>query len=450
MGSGTEVQSQARANNDRGGEFERLCSQFSAGGEPIEVNFRELVATVPEGRGTHLVHPYPAKLLAKIPQFFLGCSELVTRGSTLLDPFCGSGTVPFEGQLGGLNVVGADSNPLARLITTAKLTPIDVAAARQELASVLENHGASAIEMPDVVNRSHWFSNRASEGLARLRSAIINNVASERRAIFDVSFSATVRRVSYADPRLSVPVRINPERADRYGAKGDDVLRKLKRLETIDVKSVFWTVANQNLRRLAETNKLFPLRSTQINVLGDATDLKLRDATVDLVITSPPYVGAQKYIRASSLSLGWLGLTPNAALRQYEKHSIGREHLSKSEPLLDGTGLCEADEIVAAVADRNPLRARIAQRYLIEMRLALNEIARVLRPGGRLVLVVGPNLVAGLCFDTPAYLKGLAEQAGMTVELHLLDTIESRGLMTKRNRTAGMIQQESVLVFMRD
>ncbi|WP_213092024.1 hypothetical protein, partial [Escherichia coli] len=93
------------------------------------------------------------------------------------------------------------------------------------------------------------------------------------------------RRVSYADPRLSVPVRINPERADRYGAKGDDVLRKLKRLETIDVKSVFWTVANQNLRRLAETNKLFPLRSTQINVLGDATDLKLRDATVDLVIT---------------------------------------------------------------------------------------------------------------------------------------------------------------------
>ncbi|WP_447410755.1 hypothetical protein, partial [Clostridium perfringens] len=83
--------------------------------------------------------------------------------------------------------------------------------------------------------------------------------------------------------------------------------------------------------------------------------------------------------------------------------------------LLDGTGLCEADEIVAAVADRNPLRARIAQRYLIEMRLALNEIARVLRPGGRLVLVVGPNLVAGLCFDTPAYLKGLAEQAGMTV-----------------------------------
>ena len=45
--------------------------------KPIEVNFRELV---PELRGTdrytHLIHRYPAKLLAHIPSFFLNNSIL--------------------------------------------------------------------------------------------------------------------------------------------------------------------------------------------------------------------------------------------------------------------------------------------------------------------------------------------------------------------------------------
>ena len=145
--------------------------------------------------------------------------------------------------------------------------------------------------------------------------------------------------------------------------------------------------------------------------------------------------------------MGWLGLSPNAKLRPIERKSIGREHLDaheKAENYL--TGHSQIDELLEKIADKNLLRARIASTYIGEMDRALAEIHRVLRPGGKMVLVVGPNMVAGYEFDTPRFLSQIAAEKGMQVDLHLVDTIASRGLMTKRNKTAGTIAQESVYV----
>lgn len=399
-------------------------------------------------RGAHAIHPYPAKLLVNIPQFFLAALA-PDSGSKLLDPFCGSGTVLYEAALAGLRPFGSDSNPLARLVTRAKLTPIDRELVSEELALIMQRYPLLEPDIPDVVNREYWFSDRISQTLGKLRAAILQCVSLHHRPLFDTSFSATVKRVSYADPRLSVPVRINPARSARYGAKGEEVLRRLKRLESVDVAGVFWSIVNQNSRRSRQVRE--SCAGSSVTIFDDARSLKLPDAAIDIAITSPPYVGAQKYIRASSLSLGWLGFTPECKLRPHERMSIGREHLGRDETWQsDGIGIPVADALLDEIAVRNVLRARIAQRYLLEMRDALAELARVMRPGAQLVLVVGPNLVAGLEFPTPAFLEQLAWRAGFATQLHLIDSIDSRGLMTKRNRTAGVIQQESVFLLTRD
>lgn len=425
-----------------------LIARFESEETAIEVNFRNLVNSEGGGgKSAHAIHPYPAKLLVNIPQFFLAALPLLT-GSVLLDPFCGSGTVLYEGALAGLRLVGSDSNPLARLITKAKLTPLDREEARSHLEHVMAVYPLLPPTIPDVVNRDYWFSERISEGLGRLKTAIERNVPSKYRPVFDVSFSATVRRVSYADPRLSVPVKINPDRSAKYGAKGDEVIRRLARLAEIDVGAVFWSIASQNIQRCPEEGQWFV--PGQPEIFSDARSLGIAEASVSLAITSPPYVGAQKYVRASGLSLGWLGLTPNCKLRPIEQQSIGREHLAADETLEpSGTGVAEADRLLEEIAERNPLRARIAQRYLLEMRDALSELSRTMCHDGSLVLVVGPNLVAGLEFPTPSYLQKMAESLGFATQLHLIDSIDSRGLMTKRNRTAGMIQQESVFLLKR-
>src|SRR5258708_21408568 len=87
-------------------QLAKLTSSFDLTGETVEVNFRELVP-MHSGidRATHLIHPYPAKLLPNIPLFFLN-SGLAKRGSTVMDPFCGTGTVLLESLLSGKNCVG--------------------------------------------------------------------------------------------------------------------------------------------------------------------------------------------------------------------------------------------------------------------------------------------------------------------------------------------------------
>jgi hypothetical protein len=59
----------------------------------------------------HGFHSYPARMHpATARKLIDGLSE---PGGSVLDPFCGSGTVLVEGLLAARRVVGVDANPLA-------------------------------------------------------------------------------------------------------------------------------------------------------------------------------------------------------------------------------------------------------------------------------------------------------------------------------------------------
>lgn len=427
--------------------LEQAILAFSNEGASIEVNFRELVPEIRAGaeRYTHLIHPYPAKLLAAIPYVFLRCPKILPPGGRVLDPFCGSGTVLLEAVLAGYEADGADANPLARHIAGAKLRIIEPARLTATLEFILSQIETPA-SAPDVVNILHWYYPGVIDRLASLRAAIDAIADADVRSFFEVCLSACARKVSLADPRLSVPVKINRERLGVYGAKGAEVIKRLDQLTAEQVGPTFKALALQNIERMGA---LFAIAGDHAppRLFDDARKLGDGDDRYDLVITSPPYVGAQKYVRASSLGLGWLGLTPGGKLRALEKLNIGREHYSLTEyQQAQSTGCAKADEIIADVREHNPLRAHIASNYLVEMREVFREMARVTKPGGWLVLVSGQNLICGNCFDTPAYLEEIAVAAGFETKARLIDNIRSRGLMTKRNRTAGIISQEVITV----
>lgn len=432
--------------------LENAASLYRSEKLAFEVDFRKL-SPFPAGadRATHLIHPYPAKLLLNIPHSFLSSRVLTKNAESVLDPFCGSGTVLLEGLLAGFRVDGSDSNPLARLISTAKTRPLDPALLVTQLNKAIAAAPKAKQHKPDVVNLDYWFYPRIAQALGRLATAIREHTTVLTRTFFDVCFSSCVRRLSLADPRLSVPVRINPDRAGVYGAKGDEVILRLEKLKTADVRQTFWSICNQNIVRMRRLIKLLGANHYIPNIGADARHLSASAGAYDLVITSPPYVGAQKYIRSSGLSLGWLGLTPSFDLRSHERRSIGREHLTVSERLArPRSGITEADKLIDVIAAENGLRADIASVYLKEMSEALQEAARVTRPGGYLVLIAGSNVVTGRAFDTPRYLQEIAERLGFVTAAHLLDDIRSRGLMVKRNRTASIITQESVFIMRRD
>lgn len=432
---------------------------------PIPISFREEVKPLnsPE-RATHLIHPYPAKLLMHIPYFFLDNTILSKAGDTILDPFCGSGTVLLEALLSGRNALGADANPLARLISKVKVTPLDHKCLKEQFEQLLKLIPQKpTIPLPDVINLTHWFYPQVIEQLLCLLEGINKVEKVDIKDFLLVCFSNCVRKVSLADPRLSVPVKL------RYGQYPDGHrLREktdqhLRNLQQVNVSQQFLKTFETNYNRMISMEKLIPKTVNASVICSDSRNLeyktkkaqdgtihtkKVRSESIDLIITSPPYVGAQKYIRASSLNLGWLGLCGAKELNQLNNLNIGRENYPKdSYRELVSTGIKEADNLLKQIRSINSLRAHIAGIYLLEMREAFQEIFRVLKRGGYMVLIAANNQICEQEFYTQEFLRYIAENIGFSLILRLIDDIRSRGLMTKRNRTASIITKEWILVF---
>jgi hypothetical protein len=226
------------------------------------------------------------------------------------------------------------------------------------------------------------------------------------------------------------------------------------------VAEIFSRITRTNIARMEKLRACADKTGSAELVCSDARELTyeyslngnrnkpLADESVQLIITSPPYPGAQKYIRSCSLSLGWLKLCPTTDLRACKARIIGREELTKAEcsgvlPI----NIPKAERVLAAIRKRNPIRAMIAATYLNEMRIAIGEMYRVLKPGGHIVLVAANNRISGKEFRTADYLQTIAKECGLSLTACFIDAIRSRGLMTKRNHTASVITREWVLIF---
>src|SRR4051794_12845259 len=99
----------------------QLLSRYERDPRPIPINVRHLVPVLKSAeRYTHLLHPYPAKLIHHIPYLFLQSTLFSCQGDRALDPFAGSGTVGLEAILAQRDVVLVDANPLAALIASVK------------------------------------------------------------------------------------------------------------------------------------------------------------------------------------------------------------------------------------------------------------------------------------------------------------------------------------------
>ena len=430
-------------------ELERYRLSFRKDGEPIVVNFRRLVPELKKSeRYSHLIHSYPAKLLSNIPYYFLASDALCPRDGVILDPFCGTGTVLLEAMLSGRNALGADANPLAKLITSVKTNYIPKESLINTLTITLirAKKYRKVVNHPDAV--SVWYSSKSLRQLTNIQRSISEIEDEQQREFFELCFSNVVRKVSYADPSISVPVHWNPERFNSHPERMNEVKKKLQQLQTVDVYDKFEFVSKSNIDRIDTLKGKFSEEITARFISDDARKLGLENKSVDLILTSPPYAGAQKYIRASWLNLYWLNRVKLEDIRELKTHNIGREDYKKDEIYESYTSIEAADIILKDLYKSGKTkRAFLAANYLNEMKVALDESCRVLRQGGYMVIVIGNNTVCKRQFETQDYITSYLVNRGMKLQYKLIDDIKSFGLMTKRNKTADKITREWVLVF---
>jgi hypothetical protein len=452
--------------------FESLRARFESSGQPVDFDFREhcLQWTSRGDHYTHRLHRYPARLTPYIPLFIQAVRSLAPTGGRLLDPFAGCGTVLVEAPVHPAHPmcpVGFEINPLARLIAKVKTTPLDEEAVNSALEVVHQRYRSdrSRVGLPRFPNKRHWFSRAVEERIARLLRAFDAIPALDIKDFAVAILSSIIREISTADPSVSVPVRLNPSRY-RKASERRRIKAALAFSENADVWEIFHSAAQASLNRLTSWMAAKPTLGAEPTVCGtDARTFQLsrylsmgqmtsaRDETiqsVDLVLTSPPYANAQRYTRSLRLELFVLGFTADSASeRKLDVDQVGTERVPEKawDELAGKTRSKTANDAIVQIARTDRYRAAIVGRYVRDMEQVIENCNKALNNVGHAVFVVGNNCIRGVELDNALIFRELAASIGMQAILHVRNRIPSRGLLTKRHPTAGVITHEHVLVF---
>ena len=348
------------------------------------------------------IHPFPARMAPSIIQRQLR-SE---RSLRVVDPMVGSGTTLVTARLYGHQALGFDTDPLALLIAKAWSSDIDPERLRRLAARVLHDAraryrsitaGKAYPQGADQETRSFirfWFGPTNRRQLSALAASIASVRDANARALLWCSFS---RMIITKGAGVSLAIDVSHSRPHRA-----------HHIVPVKPFGKFPAAIEQVLRGA----NFSPGRQLPAAVVrrGDARVIPLEDNSVDMVITSPPYLNAIDYLRGHKLSLVWMGHQV-AALRKLRSSNIGSERFDSSK-----VAECHrfmGEKVVDSFADL-PTRAQgMLTRYFGDMDRVLSEIGRILTLTGTAVIVVGNSTIRGIFINNSRVLTRLARQNGM-------------------------------------
>ncbi len=378
---------------------------------------------------THGLHKYPAKFFPELPRWLI--KRYSQEHDQILDPFAGSGTTNVEALLSKRNSVGIDVDPFSRFISKVKVTPLpetELRSAQKVLLEAVLNYHPACVHESDLPNfpyRDNWFNKEILLELAYLKKHIQQlDTMDEVKDFFKVCFSSIIRSVSNADDNCT---RTVIRKKLHKLVKPSDALNRFAKVMLAKVPKI----VAFSLNSPPDITVDFPEHM-------DARNIEYAENYFHLAVTSPPYVNAVDYPRTHQLEMYWLGFAQDS-LTALKKQNIGTESVSaRNYKQRHEIGVPEADAVIANIFEVEPRRAFIAFKYLDDMRKNLNEVYKVLREGGRYVIVVGNNRIRGHLFENWRYLMPIAEKIGFEIETYFGSEIIKHFIKVPREERINM------------
>ena len=308
--------------------------------DPNKLEFKVL-ESVSNPKSVHGIYPYRGKISALDAYQVL--SQFSTRLS-VLDPFCGSGTIVYEAAALGHRSVGVELNPIAQVLTEGKIS-IDQSLETflQEAESLIkESNREIGAPQNECVAERH-FHHDTYEQIASLAS-LYDSMSPYVKACFAGAICLAARGCNW------------------YKWTSSTVGKDIEPKQYIDFHSKF---------RAKIKKHYFPIKNIDASLIrGDARDLSaISESTVDLVFTSPPYFDCLDY-------------TSYYAKIVYD--IVGIDRLTIKNQLIQKFGEYQAD-----------------------MTVVLAEMKRIVKPEGLVIFVVGDKKVHGDVINGGEYFREL-------------------------------------------
>lgn len=221
----------------------------------------------------------------------------------VLDPFMGSGTILVEGMIRNLGVCGIDINPLSYLLVLVKTQSYNINALQEKSRSLIQRIAEDHEITPfSFENCEYWYNADIILQLSKIRNCITQEPDIKYRRLFWVTFAEIAKQAD--NSRASTFKLHKKEQGDIDAWEYNCIERfKFKLLENI-------TALKDFSEKIGKRPSVSVKYGDSLKVLSDKRVFK--DASYDLVITSPPYgdnATTITYGQYSILPLRWIPLS---------------------------------------------------------------------------------------------------------------------------------------------
>jgi DNA modification methylase len=382
------------------------------------------------GKWTHCYHRYPAKFIPQLVETLIQ-EYILSENAHINDPFMGSGTTIVTGISKGFKASGTDINGISYLMTKVKSTPIEPDYLDERInhilskISFLDKKGLFTDNTIPLIPERHieridyWFDEKNKDELGKILRVIHEEENEVVKDFLLVGFSHILKSCSIWLQGSTKPTRdfkkatVNPYKIFRRH------LRKMQR-----GNEEFYRVVPQKVK---ENLKEY------LNIkIDDAKKQPVSNDSIDLIVSSSPYVTSYEYADLHQLSTIWLDFADD--LIAYKKEFIGSAYKNSKDKELKSI---LAQEIVNKMQQKSKKMAKEIETFFIDMQEVFNESYRILKSGGRCCYVIGNTMLKGVEILNAEVFAESLQFSGFTIDRIIKREIPLKTLPQKRDLKTG-------------
>ena len=411
-------------------EFEAPKEETTSDGVEL-VSFRDLVPEIDDtGYLTHAIFAYPAKFIPQIVRYAI--NTYTKEGDWIIDPFAGSGTVGVEAYLCKRNAILFDLNLLLNHIMPLKVYHGKERLREADLCKLLEAMRESNHKfIPAWSNVDYWYAPEILDVLSQYWGFIHNADDTVYSTIIKSALLKVNKRFSYTEDRTPKLARSK---------------RKLQAIEELlqenwkeQLDEMVHSLSLKTLRSLNDFVVYTQQHENKVEFHGGVDSSYVAvPYKCDALITSPPYLQAQEYIRSTKMDLFWLGHT------EEEVKELSRLEIPyrKADRVIQTETLDKIRETLT----RDDLRKRL-DSYFCHTVNALENAMNQLKPNAAACIFVGNPCIDGITVEIWRILAEYFTEHGFGFEKVYEDRIKTRQLFgARKNKNPDGMKSEYFLI----